>query len=610
MPSAALPIDEVERLAALAALQLSPERSPAFDIFPYLASKLFDTPMAAVSFVEQDRQWFKASVGLDATETPRDVSFCAHAMLEPGEILYVPDATKDSRFADNGLVVGDFGLRFYAGCSVMGPSGHPVGAVCVIDRQPRTVSKKDLEQLRHLAVGVGNALSLHASLRELEQQELRDVLTDLLNWTGFQEALPPILRTCRGQHGGRLALLFMDLDGFKAINDLFGHSGGDAALQEVARRLRAASRRGDLLCRFGGDKFCLLVRDMQEDELTALAHRIHVALGEPFTINRQIVPLGISIGISSWRDASMTAEELIHEADRALYGAKRAGRGSTHLGFAGQSAATSMVAGRISIQHRLRAALVPAGHEPFALALQPLFDGGTVALTGFEALVRWPQPDGQVLPPDEFIAIAEATGLVVALDRWVLNEACRLAKDWPRHLSISSNLAAANFLAGGLVDTVRAALEQHGLEPGRLKLEITETTLLHDPASVQATIAELRTLGVSIVLDDFGSGHASIGYLREFTLDGLKIDRSLTSDLGRDTRGRAILGAVIDIGQAFDLEVTAEGVETTAQLQQLRDLGIATVQGYLLGRPMSPEAAAAFIQTYSEPTPSLERVVS
>ncbi len=597
MSAAPLSENENERLAALIALGIvGTERTAEFDIFPALARTLFSTPIAAISLVEKDRQWFKASVGLDVTETSRDSSFCAHAILKPGETLCVSDATKDPRFAGNPLVVGEFGLRFYAGAPIFGPGGHPLGALCVIDREPREVSDDMLDQLRQLALGVSSALKLHASVLELRDLAVTDPLTGLKNRAGFDQRLRDAVARHQRMPPLSLGLLFLDLDSFKAINDLFGHGGGDAALQEVAQRLRRASRAGTTISRFGGDEFCILVEDVQSvADLHSLAVRIHAALAEPFMIEQQCVPLRTSIGIALCPTDTGDPEALVRQADAALYEAKRAGRGNTQFATPVKVHDRSAPVGRHKIREMLRGALVPPGREPFALALQPIFHATSRHLTGFEALVRWPNVGGRVMLPSEFIPEAEATGLVVQLDRWVLDQACRLAAGWPAHLQVSSNLSAANFLAGDLVGDVRAALRRHRLAPDRLKLEITETVMLSDPDRVQAALAALQELGVHTILDDFGVGHASIAYLRKYAFDGLKIDRSFTSGIETDPRSLAFVRAIIDMARALRIEATAEGVETEGQLRLLCGEGLSTVQGYLLGRPMTPNAASTLI---------------
>lgn len=602
MPAAALPKNENERLAGLSALRILDTQGTAdFDLFPELASALFSAPMAAISLIDRDRQWFKASVGLDVVETPRESSFCAHAILDPTGMLCVPDATRDPRFADNPDVVGGPGLRFYAGSPIIGPDGHAVGALCIMDTRPREPSEQMLAQLRKLALAASGALNLHALLQKQHRLATIDPLTGLDNRAGLDRILHEELQQAPAGPGHSLALLFLDLDNFRNVNDLFGHGGGDDALREVASRLARVTRGSDTLGRFGEDKFYVLAKGVPGDDiLLAMGRRIHAAFAEPFTVQHQPVPLGTSIGIAVSGEDTASAETLLHRADIALHEAKRSGGGVTRL-ESGEAGRIPLATGRQRVEALLREALVPAGREPFALALQPIFEGASGRLAGFEALVRWPQPDGHVLPPSEFIPVAEATGLVVQLDRWVLDQACGLAATWPEHIRISSNLSAANFYAVGLVREVERTLVRHGLAPDRLKLEITETVLLRDPDRVRKMIADLRRLGVHVVLDDFGSGHASLAYLRDYAFDGLKIDSSFTAEIESGTKGRAFLRAIIDMAEAMGIDTTAEGVETDGQLRQLCEGNVRFIQGFLLGRPMTPDAAMALVRAQHDP---------
>ena len=601
MAAAALPENENERLASLAALQiLDTQRTAEFDILPELVSSLLSTPIAAISLVDRDRQWFKASVGLDVAETPRESSFCAHAILDPTGVLCVPDATKDPRFADNPLVIGDLGLRFYAGSPIFGPDGHAVGALCVIDTKPRETSEQMLAQLRKLALAASGALNLHAALQKQHKLATIDPLTGLDNHASLDRILHEELQQAPASPGFGIALLSLDLDNFRNVNDLFGHAGGDDMLREVASRLAQITRGSDTLGRFGEDKFFVLTKGVLSNEvLLAMGQRIQEAFAEPFMVQHQLVPLRTSIGIAVSSKDTASAEALLQRADIALHQAKQSGGGAVRL-ESGKAGRVPLATGRQRMEALLREALVPAGHEPFALALQPIFKGASGRLSGFEALVRWPQPDGHVLPPSEFVPVAEATGLVVQLDRWVLDQACRLAATWPEHIKISSNLSAANFYAVGLVHDVERTLSRHGLAPDRLKLEITETVLLRDPDRVQRMIVDLRRLGTHVVLDDFGSGHASLAYLRDYTFDGLKIDSSFTAEIEAGTKGRAFLRAIIDIAEAMGIDTTAEGVETDGQLRQLREGNVRFMQGFLLGRPMTPDAATTLIHAQNE----------
>ncbi len=456
-----------------------------------------------------------------------------------------------------------------------------------------------MEQLRHLALGVGSALKLHATTRHLRELAMTDALTGLSNRAGFEMRLNEALARHSAQPSAGLGLLFLDMDGFKTINDLFGHAGGDAALREVAARLRQSTRPGDTLCRFGGDEFCILAEGIRDaGDLATLAARIHIALREPFVLDRQSVPLRTSIGIALCPRDATEAASLVRRADIALYQAKYAGRGTTRFAPTGPDAEPRS-AGRMGLESLLRDALLPPGREPFALALQPIFAGQSGHLVGFEALVRWPGADGHSLLPEAFIPVAEATGLILQLDRWVLNEACRQAAGWPDDLQISSNLSAANFFAGDLVGDVAATLARHQLAPHRLKLEITESVLLRDPARVKCVFCALRNLGVQIVLDDFGAGFASLGYLRDYTFDGLKIDRSFIADIETNPQSRAFVRAIVDMVRALGVQATAEGVETEGQTRLLRD-AVDLMQGYLLGPPMPPDCALSLIQRRAE----------
>ena len=594
MPAAELAENEDERLAALAALRLSEtEHGGEFAIFPALASKMFSVPISAVSLVERNRQWFKASVGLSVNETPREMSFCAHAILCPTETLYVPDATKDERFSENALVTGEMGLRFYAGVPITSPEGHAIGALCVIDTVPRAASGGELQQLRLLAQGVGCAVRLHASVQQLQQQALTDPLTGLANRAGLEKSLRETL--CRQTIAPALGLglVTVGLNDFKSINALFGHDAGDAVLREVGQRLRRTARVRDVVSRVGGDEFTILIDDLDDvARLSTLAHRIHAIMADPFIIEQQAIPIYVSIGIAAWSPGVNQPDDVVQRADTALHEAKRAGHGSTRIASMHRFGQTAQHTGRKALETSLRQALLPPGHEPFRLAVQPIVHLGSGVLTGFEALARWPGDNGEIRQPADFIPVAEATGLIVQLDRWVLDQACRLAATWPDHLRISSNLSAANFLADNLVDHVRNTLARHRLAPDRLKLEITETVLLQQRERVQRIIAALRALGVHVVLDDFGAGHASLAYLRDYAFDGLKIDRSLIADVATNERSKTFVGAIVDMADALDLETTAEGIETEDQLDTLRRMGVTTVQGYLLGRPIAPEDAA------------------
>lgn len=587
------PPNEKERLQALMALNIAREKNREFDIFVELAQQLFGVPAALISFIEEDQQWIKASNGTELKEIPRKDSFCSYTILTPDAFI-IEDTSKDMRFCCNPYIVENPNIRFYAGVPILGPTGHALGTLCVLDKHPRQFSHDDIHALKNLAKGIEGAIKLHSSIQTLQTLCITDALTGLRNRVGFESECERMIH--ERKNTDLVGLLFMDLDSFKPINDLFGHTGGDAALKEVAKRLQNTTNA--VLGRFGGDEFCILQKVQHADELHVLAARIHMALAQPFRIDEQSIPLSTSIGIAMVPSDADTPKSLIRCADTALYRAKQAGGGT--VAFSTDVAGENTVAGRSVIQEMLRNALLPPGQEPFTLMFQPIYGANNTALVGFEALIRWPDSNGGLIMPSTFIPEAEASGLVVHLDRWVLNQACRLAAYWPPHLRISSNLSAANFFAGDLVRDVRNCLERNKLDPGRLNLEVTETILLIDPVRVKNIIQALQELGVRIVLDDFGVGYASLSYLRDYTFNGIKIDKSYTADLETDPRNGTFVRAIIDMARALNIETTAEGVETKGQFEILKEKGVNTMQGYLLGRPMTPiDAANLIIKNHS-----------
>jgi diguanylate cyclase (GGDEF)-like protein len=599
MPAAALPPDDADRVAVLRRLNILDTAPEAvYDSLTELARSVLNTPMAAISLVDADRQWFKSIKGVTVSETPRDVSFCAHAILQPDQVMVIPDATHDSRFADNPLVTGAPGIRFYAGAPLRDPDGIVLGTLCVFDVQPHEVATGLVDKLRFIAAGVTAALHLHGSMQELGRLAMTDPLTGLANRAAFDERLEIACgtrpRTKAAGVGDGAALLMFDLDSFKGINDLFGHPGGDRALCEVANRLRQVVRKGDLVARLGGDEFAVLCGDIRTgDAALTLAVRVHAALADTFQINGQVVQLRTSIGIAIAPFDAADPEALVGAADAALYAAKRAGRSTTRLasacGAAGK-ATSSVVPGRLTLQRLLREALLSPAPVPFRLHFQPILDLATGQLSTFEALARWTLQDGLEVSPGDFVPAAEEVGLVTHLDSWVLRQACTIAAGWPEPWSVAVNISPATVALLDLVALVRQALDATGLAPQRLRVEITETIPVMNPERLVNVIAELRLIGVTVAADDFGSGHASLAYLRRYAFSAVKVDRSLVEGLGSDPRALPVMRAVVELGQALEVTVVAEGVETPEQLLLLRDLGVSRVQGYLLGRPV-PESA-------------------
>jgi diguanylate cyclase (GGDEF)-like protein len=578
MPAASLPPDETQRLAAVRELGLlDTQAEERFDAFTRLARAVAGTPIALFSMVDEDRQWFKANDGLDACQTPRDQAFCGHAILTPNEVLVVEDATKDPRFADNPLVTGTPGIRFYAGAPVRAPSGEAVGTLCVIDTCPREMPRDLAQRLSDLARGVSNMLTLHTALKHLHGLVSHDALTGLLNRRGFDMELS---RLGEATHGA--SMLLLDLDGFKAINDLLGHAMGDAALRAVAARLKETVGDAGEIARLGGDEFAVLTRPGAR--AGALARHVLAALAAPLVLEGQTLRVGTSIGIARFPTDGATPEALLRAADAALYAAKAAGKGGIVLA-SGASHDHAASLGRQGITTMLRNALDAPDKAPFTLAWQPIVDAGSGIARSYEALIRWPLGNGTTLMPGSFIPLAEKTGLIARLDLWVLRAATATAAASGLETRISVNLSPPNLLLANLEEAVDDALQRSGLAPNRLILEITETMLVRDHAAVRGMIDRLRARGLLVALDDFGEGASSFNYLRDLPVDMVKLDRRFVHAAMDSPRATTLLAGVIRLVHELGAVSIAEGVETRDQAEKLRSLGIDAMQGWHFGAP-------------------------
>jgi diguanylate cyclase (GGDEF)-like protein/PAS domain S-box-containing protein len=425
---------------------------------------------------------------------------------------------------------------------------------------------------------------------QLRHMAFHDPLTNLANRVRFMERLGHALARAKRPDQKQLSVLYMDLDNFKNVNDELGHTSGDDLLKEVAMRLLACIGPADTAARLGGDEFAILLEDIDSPaKPRAVAARILDEIARPFVISSQETMLSASIGIVT-ADGNVTAEELIRNADVAMYDAKESGKGCAHV------YAPDM---HITLFERLR--LVRGLHraverKEFVVQYQPTFSLDSQTISGFEALVRWNHPRRGMLEPREFISVAEEIGLVFEIGEYVLDQACRQAKEWqsehPNHssLSMSVNVSAKQLQRAGFDLIVQRALAESGLDPRYLTLEITETVLVSQPQAVINTLRSIRSLGVQIALDDFGTGYSSLNYLKEFPIDLIKIDRGFIEGLDRDEREEMLVRNVIDLATMLDLKIVAEGIERPDQLSRLRDLKCGFGQGYLFARPMGVDA--------------------
>jgi diguanylate cyclase (GGDEF)-like protein len=420
-----------------------------------------------------------------------------------------------------------------------------------------------------------------------------DALTDLPNRTLFHQELRHALkRTKRAQ---LVAVLCLDLDHFKDVNDTLGHPIGDELLKAVARRLSDSVREGDTVARLGGDEFAIVQAGTEVDAQSpaALAARLVEKISAPYEIQGHQIIIGTSIGISLAPHDSSDPDQLLKNADMALYRAKSDGRGGFRF-F--EEAMDAKARSRRLLELDLRAAL--SRHE-LELYYQPITDVKSGIVTGFEALVRWNHPARGLISPLEFIPLAEETGLIIPIGDWVLAQACKEAMAWPDGTRVAVNLSAVQFKSRHLTETILAALSDSGLPADRLELEITETVLLRDSEATLAVLHKLREHGVRISMDDFGTGYSSLSYLRSFPFDKIKIDKSFIQELASRSESMAIVRAVTGLGKSLGIPTTAEGVETLEQLAILKSEGCTEIQGYLISPPR-PSADVAEILRQDE----------
>lgn len=418
----------------------------------------------------------------------------------------------------------------------------------------------------------------------LEHQASHDSLTGLPNRSLLRDRIEQaIVKAQRDHH--LVAVVFVDLDHFKLINDSLGHHVGDRLLLEVADRLMACVRGHDSVARQGGDEFVLVLTELHEDnEILAIVSRLLEIISQPWMDEGQEYGLSCSVGISCYPQDGGDPDALLRCADAAMYKAKASGRSTYHFYTPELNQAISE---RLELENSLRHALE---REEFRVYYQPRIDVASGRIIGAEALIRWDCPGKGIIPPDSFISIAEETGLIIPIGQWILEEACRQNSAWQRAglppINVSVNLSPIQFRHTGLVQAVASALAQAGLDPAFLELELTESFVMHDAERINVAMKSLKTLGVDIAVDDFGTGYSSLSYLKRFPVDRLKVDKSFVRDIDSDPDDAAIVRAIITLGHALGLKVVAEGVETLAHLEFLRRHGCDELQGYYFSRPI------------------------
>ncbi|MDX3927179.1 MAG: EAL domain-containing protein [Shinella sp.] len=474
--------------------------------------------------------------------------------------------------------------------SVSGPAGpveidllHAEGDKIPVDLLSRTIEYRGRNCDVHF---VTDLRPRKEAERMIEHLAHHDSLTGLFNRSSFEHRIRQAISLADARQE-EVAVFYLDLDRFKAVNDIFGHHEGDRILQKVADILRSVTGVDEMVARLGGDEFAIIqTRLAQPDAARLLVERIFAAFSQEIDPARDPMGVGVSIGVALYPADGDTAERLCNNADTALYRAKHTGKGASRFFDASLDEA---VRTRRQLETDLRHAIA---RRQFYLDYQPIFDVRDDEIVGYEALLRWQHPDRGLLAPDAFVSVAEESGSIIQIGEWVLEQACAEAAKWQSPLTVAVNLSPVQFMVPNLVGQIKGILTRTGLEPERLELEITEAVLLHNREEVMGSLNRLHDLGVHIVMDDFGTGYSSLSNLQSFPFDKIKIDRSFTAALDTDPAAHSIMRAIIALGKSLNLLVVTEGVETEHQKQMVIEEGGVQVQGYLMGRPTAAPSLA------------------
>lgn len=575
---------------------------PEFSDLAMLAAEIFKVPFSAITFAEGHRQWLKAGVGVETREIPIEQAFCQYAMRSPAPFI-VRDARLDPEFAGNSLVTSAPGIRFYAGMRLLANDGTAIGTVCVFDDKPRPLGISELERkaLLVLAGQVQSLLEFRRSLLEREKEVAHkktltrklqhvadhDPLTGLLHRGPFQAHLNKISNPAN-DCTDRIALILVDIDHFKQVNDALGHDVGDTVLRSLARRLREVVREGDIVARLGGDEFGILMYGVKSEQaLSDIVSSFNTRLQHSVKCNGRDVECHVSVGIATYPDQANTAEELVKHSDLALAAAKSVRSCTVHfdpamaLEFEQEAAMLSFA----------RTGLAEGRIVPY---YQPKIDLLTNRIVGYEALVRYVHNEKKILLPEVFshafndLKLARALGTEM-LTR-VLNDIAAWSKAGANDFSVAINTSAADFNGDDFAERLIAELTARKLKPHQIEIEVTEGVFLGRGADhVSRALRCLHDCGVRIALDDFGTGYGCLTHLKQFPIDSIKIDRSFVAGIAKDPDDTSIVKALIGLGQSLGIQTIAEGIETTEQKDFVCRHGCDIAQGFLFGRAIQAD---------------------
>jgi diguanylate cyclase (GGDEF)-like protein len=572
-----------------------------------LASTVLKVPTAFVALLGSDRRCFAGGSAI-----PRWLAHDPGTLFRSGlsgRILMSeqPTCLTDAR-ADLSPGVAttarDFGVAGFLGMRLVSADGEATAIFCAVDVEPRDWTREEIRLFREIAISALTEVELQrrtADAERIEQQlrhdALHDRLTGLPNRAFFVERVRIAVERARRNPDECFGVLFLDLDNFKAINDSFGHVAGDEMLLEVSRRFTGCLRSLDMLARLGGDEFALLLENIREpSDAARVAERLQASLQAPIRIGEDEAYASVSLGIAVFSDADDHPQHLLRSADLALYRAKEQGRARFQV-FDPRMHEEAVR--RLRLETDLRRALE---RDQFRLHYQPVVSLDSGRIVAVEALLRWEHPERGLVPPGEFIHVAEETGLITEISRWVLEQACRQCQMWRREHgddapeSVWVNLSIRQLIEGGLVRQVADVLQALRFEPKRLTLEVTENLLVEHVETARRTLAELHDLGVRVFMDDFGSGSSSLGYLDRLAIDGIKIDRSFIAHLDAGERPLKLVRTIVGLVRGLGFTPIAEGVETEDQLRLLRDMGCEFAQGFHFSKAVPAEGIAKLLK--------------